>query len=253
MKMTRTRVFKALLVGLASSDVKMFKDKVLLNTINLGESIQGFTFGSYGKEEGVLVANLKNGGIVMKRIDKRANFEGRTDFAGPPSEQEVPLNIPAKSKLYLEQVEREKQNAVQMYKGFLKDLVSVKLRTIKTFSKLENLESNSKTTGISVRMSAYVQGLGPLFSICLEVENTGKDICFDIRVGYSYDPTLFKVMTPNAFFPSLVPGLKYKLVISVQSLTGASENLRIFLITKVSALPVMSAFINVPPCEDLSV
>lgn len=253
LKMTRTRVFKALLVGLENGDVKIYKDKVLLSTVNLGEAIQGFCFGSYGKDEGVLVCNLKNGGLVMKKIDKKANFEGRSDFAGPPSEQEVPLAIPAKSKLYLEQVEREKQNSVQMYKGFLKDLISIKLRTVKAFAKLENLESNSKTTGCSVRMAAYVQGLGPLFSIVLEVENTGKEMCFDIRVGYSYDPTLFKVLTPNAFFPSLVPGLKYKLVISVQSLTGASDNLRVFLITKSSALPVMSAIINVPTCEDVMV
>lgn len=252
LKMTRTRVFKALLVGLANGDVKLFKDKVLLSTINVGESIQGLTFGSYGKDEGVLVVNLKSGGIVMKKIDKKTNFEGRSDFAGPPSEQEVPLNIPAKSKLYLEQVERERENVVQMYKGFLKDLISIKLRTVKTFAKLENLESNSKTTGCNVRMSAYIQGLGPLFSIVLEVENIGTEISFDIRVGYSYDPTLFKVITNNAYFPALVPKLKYKLVISVQSLQGASENLRIFLITKASTLPVISAFINIPPCEDVN-
>lgn len=252
LKMTRTRVFKALLVGLANGDVKMYKDKVLLSTVNFGESIQGLTFGSYGKDEGVLVVNLKSGGIAMKKVDKRANFEGRSDFSGPPSEQEVPLNIPAKSKLYLEQVERERENSVQMYKGFLKDLISIKLRTVKSFSKLENLESNSKTTGCSIRMSAYIQGLGPLFSIILEVENTGKEICYDIRVGYSYDPTLFKVITNNAYFPALVPKLKYKLIISVQSLQGASENLRIFLITKSSALPIISAFISIPPCEDVN-
>lgn len=250
MKLTRTRVFKGLLIALSNGDIKLYKDKVLLNTMNLGESIQGICFGTYGKEEGVLVANVKSGGIIMKKIDKRANFEGRTDFTGPPPEQEIALNIPAKSKLYLEQVDRERENSMQMYKGFLRDLISIKLRTAKAFAKIENTDSNSKSTGCNVRMSAYVQGLGPIFSIVLEVENIGKDICSDIRVGYSYDPSLFKVLTQKLYFPVLVPGLKYKQLISLQSLQGASENVRVFLITNKSVLPVMTAFINIPPCEE---
>jgi Bardet-Biedl syndrome 1 protein len=252
LKLTRTRVFKGLIVALNNGDIRLYKDKVLLNCINIGESIQGMCFGSYGKEEGVLAINLKSGGIIMKKIDKRTNFEGKIEFNGPPHEQEIPLVIPAKSKLYLEQVDRERENAYQMYKGFLKDLVSVKLRTAKTFMKLENTESNSKNTGINVRMSAYVQGLGPSFSIILEVENTGKELCPDIRVGYSYDPSLFKVTTLKSYFPLLVPGLKYRQNLSIQSLQGASENIRVFLITSKSVLPVISAFINIPSCEDIN-
>ena len=252
LKLSRTRVFKGLIVGLSNGDIRLYKDKVLLNNMNVGESIQGFCFGTYGKEEGVLVVNLKSGGIVMKKIDKRTNFEGKIEFLGPPQEQEIPLVIPAKSKLYLEQVDRERENAVQMYKGFLKDLVSIKLRTVKSFIKLENTDSNSKTTGCNIRMSAYIQGLGPSFCIVLEIENMGKDICEDIRVGYSYDPTLFKVTLQKAFFPFLVPSLKYTQHISLQSLQGASENIRVFLITPKSTLPIISAFITIPSCEDTS-
>ena len=250
LKLTRTRVFKGLIIGLANGDVRLYKDKVLLNTINVGESIQGLCFGTYGKEEGVLVVNLKSGGIVMKKIDKRANFEGRSEFLGPPPEQEVPLVIPAKSKLYLEQVEREKEGAVQMYKGFLKDLISTKLRTAKTYVKIENSEGSSKSAGYNIRMAAYVQGLGPAFTVVLELENIGSEMCGDVRVGYSYDPALFKVVTQKAYFAMLVPGLKYKQNISLISLQGASENIRVFLISTKSVLPVMSAFINIPPCEE---
>jgi Bardet-Biedl syndrome 1 protein len=226
LKLTRTRVFKGLLVGLANGDVKLYKDKVLLSTINLGEPIQGLCFGMYGREEGVLVANLQGGGIVMKKIDKRANFEGRSDYAGPPAEQEVPLNIPSKSKLYLEQADRERENSLSMYKGFLRDLISIKLRTVKAYAKIENCDASHKSLGYNLQMTAFVQGLGPSFSIMLEVENVGKDL------------------------PALIPGLKYKQVVELVSLQGASENVRIFLMAAVSALPLMSAFINIPACED---
>lgn len=250
LKLTRTRVFKGLLVGLSNGDIRLYKDKVLLNTINIGDSIQGMCFGNYGKEDGVLVVNLKSGGVVMKKIDKRASFEGHSEFIGPPPEQEVPLTIPAKSKLYLEQVEREKEGAVGMYKNFLKDLVSIKLRTAKTFVKIENSDGISKSSGFDIRMAAYVQGLGPNFSVVLEIENIGNELCGDVRLGYSYDPALFKVTTQKAYFPALVPKLKYRQNISLLSLQGASENIRVFLISHKSVLPIMSAFINIPPCEE---
>ena len=252
LKLSRNRVFKGLIVGLANGDIKLYKDKVLLNTINLGDSIQGLCFGTYGKEEGVLAVNLRSGGIVMKKIDKRTNFEGRSEFLGPPPEQEIPLIIPAKSKLYLEQVDREKESSIQMYRGYLKDSIAIKLRTAKNFVKIENIESSSKSTGCNLRLSAYVQGLGPAFSIFLELENIGNDFCSDIRIGYSYDPTLFKVTSQSAYFPVLIPGLKYRQNISLQSLQGASENIRVFLITTKSVLPVISAFINIPPCDEIN-
>ncbi|CAG9328763.1 unnamed protein product [Blepharisma stoltei] len=249
LKLTRARVFKGLLVALANGEIRLYKDKVLLHSLSIGETILGMAFGSYGREEGSLVLNVKSGGIVVKLIDKKANLEGRNEFIGPPPEQEIPLVIPAKSKLYLEQVDREKESARQMYGGFLRDLTSLRLRTAKAYLQLQYQEPTNQSIESQLSMGAYVQGLGPLFTIILEVQNQGRQSSTDIVVSFSYDPKLFQILTPLTYFPCLVPTLKYRQEIAVRSIEGASENIRVFLQNKVSCLPIISAFITIPGCD----
>lgn len=251
LKLTRARVFKGLLVALNNGEVRLYKDKILLNTFSVGDQILGMTFGTYGRDEGAIVLNVKSGGIIVKVIDKRANLEGRSEFIGPPPEQEIPLVIPAKSKLYLEQVDREKESSKQMYTGFLKDLTALRLRTAKAYLQLQHLEPTNQNSDSNLSMIAFVQGLGPLFTIILEVQNQGKQSCIDILVSFSYDPKLFQILSPITYFPCLVPTLKYKHEIALRSIEGASENIRVFLMNRNSSLPIISAFITIPGCEDI--
>ena len=60
---------------MANGEIKLFKDKVLLSTMNIGDRIQGMCFGIFGQQDGCLVVNIKSGGIVIKSIDSRANLE----------------------------------------------------------------------------------------------------------------------------------------------------------------------------------
>jgi len=249
LKMWKTRVFKGLLVGLLSGEVRLYKDKVLLSRINLEETITGLSFGILGKEEGALVANLKNGGIVVRCLEKAANLEGKSEFIGPPREQEVPLNVPTKSKLYLEQAERERQHSTQMYKGFVKDLTSIRYRAALEYFKAKQSEPQNSSQG-ELRLDAYVQGLGPLFTIVLEVQNLAKETLTDVRVGLCYETQLYEVLTESLAFPCLVPELKYKKEIHIKSISGVSDNFRVCLFNKHSSLPIVSALFVVPACEE---
>ena len=46
-----------------------------------------------------------------------------------PAEQDVPLNIPKKTRLYVEQMDRERQSAVHMHRTFQRDLCRLRLKT----------------------------------------------------------------------------------------------------------------------------
>ncbi len=57
---------------------------------------------------------------------------------GPPPEQDIPLNVPKKTKLFVELTQRERDQAVEMHKQFQKDLCRMRLRTAQTYISMLN-------------------------------------------------------------------------------------------------------------------
>ena len=52
------------------------------------------------------------GGLFVKILKRSAKFEERDLAAGPPAAQNVKLNVPKKTKLFVDQTLRERENAV---------------------------------------------------------------------------------------------------------------------------------------------
>jgi Bardet-Biedl syndrome 1 protein len=46
--------------------------------------------------------------------------------AGPPPEQDVPLALPKKTKLYIEQTQRERDHTVHMHRTFQAELTKMR-------------------------------------------------------------------------------------------------------------------------------
>jgi Bardet-Biedl syndrome 1 protein len=248
MSLTKTRYFKGLLVGLNNGEVRLYKDKQLLHSFSVNENIQGMCFGTFARDEGALVINLRGGGIILKLLDKRVNLDGRSAQSGPPPEQEVPLKIPRKTRLYVEQMDREKEYSRAMYTSYLKDLCSLRLRVAQSYQRLQQIEPATHSTG-QLKLNAFVQGLGPLFTIILEVSCAGNTGVSDVSVCFAYNPKLFRILTVLPYLPLIVPSLKYKQEISVLSLEEAGDSIRIYLGCKDSTLPLISAQIQMPSCE----
>ena len=51
-------------------------------------------------------------------LSRNSNFNKAGIDGGPPPEQDIPLNIPKKTKLYVEQTQREKEQCVDMHRIF---------------------------------------------------------------------------------------------------------------------------------------
>ena len=51
----------------------------------------------------------------------------KIQFLGVPPEQNIKIDIPTKTQLYLDQAERENQHAVEMYRIFQRDLLRLQL------------------------------------------------------------------------------------------------------------------------------
>lgn len=55
---------------------------------------------------------LVAGSLFFKILKRTAKFEERDLSAGPPAAQNVKLNVPKKTKLFVDQTLRERENAV---------------------------------------------------------------------------------------------------------------------------------------------
>ena len=72
--------------------------------------VVGMTFGQFGREEGVLLMVTQGGALIIKILKRSVNFEVKDITPGPPAAQLDKLNIPKRTKVYVEQMAREKAN-----------------------------------------------------------------------------------------------------------------------------------------------
>jgi len=59
-------------------------------------------YGVFGREEGCLILNYKSGGLSAKILQRQANLNTSSSKPGAPPEQDIPLNVPKKTKLFVE-------------------------------------------------------------------------------------------------------------------------------------------------------
>ena len=85
--------------------------------IDLDEVATAIKFGRFGREEGALVLATRTGGLQVKLFRRTAKFEEKSNMPGPPAAQAQKLNIPKKTKVFVDQTmrERERDDAKRMH------------------------------------------------------------------------------------------------------------------------------------------
>jgi Bardet-Biedl syndrome 1 protein len=77
-----------------------------------GERVRAMRFGRFSREDNALALAMRSGAVVVKMLQRSANVgdeAGGAAVGGPPPEQDVPLPLPQKTQLYVDQTEREKE------------------------------------------------------------------------------------------------------------------------------------------------
>ncbi len=94
-------------------------------------------------------------------------------------------------------------------------------------------------------------GLGPNFKIVLNIQNTGKKSVTDLPVTYSWNEALYKISKPTMIIPLLIPGLMYQFFLDVLCLdtNGGADSIHIFVLSKASCVPIITAVVNMPVSE----
>ncbi|KAM4623579.1 BBSome complex member BBS1 isoform 2-T2 [Polymixia lowei] len=252
-----TRGFQAVLVGLANCEVHLYRDKNLLSIVKTPDVVTSICFGRYGREDGTMIMTTKGGGLIVKILKRTAVFDDRDNAPGPPLAQSIRLNVPKKTKLYVDQTMRERENAVAMHRAFQMDLSRLRLAAAKAYVKAleSSLTPMSASLTEPLKMNAVVQGLGPSFKLTLNVQNTAA--CrpvMNLTISFLYDENLYSMRNPYFKIPLLVPGLIYPIDTFVECTSdkGISDIIKVFVLHDGRSAPLLTAHINMPVSEGLA-
>lgn len=251
------RGFQAVLVGVANCEVHVYRDQSLLSVIRTPDAVASIVFGRYGREDGTLVMTTRGGGLMVKILKRTAAFDERDGTPGPPPAQSVRLNVPKKTKLYVDQTLRERESGAAMHRAFQMDLSRTRLAAAKAYVKAldASLAPVACGAGEALKMNAVVQGLGPSFKLTLNIQNTAAARpALDLMVGFLYDQRLYRVRTPLLRVPLLVPGLVYPLQTFVECASdkGVSDVIKVLVLRRGRSSPLLTAHINMPVSEGLA-
>lgn len=256
MELQKIKSTKVTLVALANGEVRVYNGRHLVHSIPappVKDVVTGMRFGSYGREAATLIMAHKSGAIVIKMLQRNADLDAMSGPIGPPPEQDIPLEIPKKTKLYVEQMEREREQAIDMHRMFQRDLCKLRLHTARTFVKLMyGGEAPLSSAGeAALKVDAKVQGLGPVFRVVLTLKNMGEEPEEGLAFTIIYNTEIYKLSASAGMVPLLLPGVPYEAEVTAECIdpTGAADALRITVCELDSVLPVMTAIVNMPPCE----
>ncbi|XP_029953864.1 Bardet-Biedl syndrome 1 protein homolog [Salarias fasciatus] len=253
-----TRGFQAVLLGLANCEVQLYRDKNLLSTIKTPDVVTSICFGRYGREDGTLIMTTRAGGLIVKILKRTAVFDDRDGAPGPPQAQSIRLNVPKKTKLYVDQTLRVSgESGAAMHRAFQMDLSRLRLAAAKAYVKAleSSLTPVSSSLSEPLKMNAVVQGLGPTFKLTLNVQNTAA--CrpvMNLAVSFLYDESLYRVKNPFLRIPLLVPGLIYPIQTFVECTSdkGIADIIKVFVLHEGRSSPLLTAHINMPVSEGLT-
>jgi Bardet-Biedl syndrome 1 protein len=255
-----------LLVALDSGAVRLYNGKSLLHTLELGAPPLSLRFGRFGREDSALTVVLRGGALSIKILDRRANLGVSTAAAGPPAEQDIPLPVPKKTRLYVEQTQREREQAGDMHRAFQKDLCRLRLRTARAYvdvitggegsSSSSSSGSGSSSSGgscganASLRLHAECQGLGPHFKLRVSLLNGGARALVGCRVAFAYPAELYRLEHTLLQAPVLLPSVLAHVVAEVECVdpAGIAGAVRVMVLTAGGSVAA-SAVLQMPASE----
>ncbi|CAN0380487.1 unnamed protein product [Pylaiella littoralis] len=254
-----TRSTMCLLVALVNGDIRLYgADKNLLHTLKTMEPIAALRFGPYAREDGALAVISTSGKLTIYMLNRKAVLEKPKASGGAstgrPPEQDIPLKIPKKTKLYVEQTKREKLQAGEIHRAFQKDLCRLRLTAARAYvgTITDGRQGVSAVGGAAaLRLHAQCQGLGPNFKIKLELQNQGERALTNLPVAFSYDRKIYAMDRGQFTVPTLLPGVASRHEVSITSIDqgGAAGSVRILVLSPSGPKPLVSAVVSMPLSE----
>ncbi|XP_013182045.1 PREDICTED: Bardet-Biedl syndrome 1 protein [Papilio xuthus] len=220
-------------VALASGHLHLYDGKSRRDTMFIKDVVSVMKFGQLGQEENVFVIITTNGNLMLKILKRTADFNAdaaSADVTPDPLSSEKPWLIPKRSKLFLEQSARERENAIAMHETFQHELNRLRLLAGKTLLEVHVKSDNSIAVGAlePIRLTAEVEGLGPVFRVTLIIENRSSTRAA-AGLALLFHTNTYKVYRPYLKVPLLAPNSQLRLPTKVEEIFDENINPEIFL------------------------
>ncbi len=224
----------------------------------------GMRFGRFGREENALVTVAANGGVATRIMPRRADLTSGGSVATAAAAAAVPLAVPKKTKLYVEQTAREREFGRDMHVAFQKDLCRLRLNTAR--ARVASMRDGGGrgaprggVGGVSVRLDASVRGLGPNFKVVVSAVNVGATPLLNASLLFVTEPRdAYETDGPGQkTFAALLPGVRRTCEVGVTcadagAASGAANGVvRVYVCDPRHATPVVSAVVRMPVPEFL--
>ena len=242
------------IVALRTGEIRLYNEKHLVGKVDIEEVPMSLSFGRYGREDNTLIASGESGTVHIYVLARLAKLHLQAEGAGPPPEQDIPLPVPKKTRLYVEQTQREREQCIDMHRVFQRDLCKLRLNTARAYAKIlsDGHGPVSTTASANIRVQCSVMGLGPLFKLKLSVQNTGSSVVTQVPLVTSGDAKLYDVQPVQMTLPALVPLLTYTYEVTVQAMdpTQPPGVITVYVLSgKESSLPLLCLQVNMPQSD----
>ncbi|CAH8651370.1 unnamed protein product [Heterobilharzia americana] len=215
-------------------------------------------FGKYDRESNTLILISQGGHMFILIVKRSAAFIPINVISDRTLNKLDQLNIPKKSKLFMDLITREQLNASQMYRQFMHDLSFIKRSVATTF--LNVLESHSTPIPLSgvgeqIKLDVQVQGLGPEYTLICEIfqmKSSTISIANGLSILILFNPSIFRVNPVLIPLATIIPSLKYRYTSRVSLIrdTFKEEEIKVLVVSSQNSSSVVST-VKIPISEPL--
>ncbi|UXI22696.1 lysine-specific demethylase 8 [Sarcoptes scabiei] len=240
-----------LAVALTNKTIRFYNDRKCVDVLSINDIVVAMKFGRYGREDNTLVMITKNGSLIVKILKRKATFQELKEekFLNPTK-----LIIPKKTKLFVDQTMREREQFLTIHKTFEQELLRLKLNTYKTYAKAfkSSLNPISFRNLDYLKLSAKVIGLGPVFQIQMELQNNNVDNYLrNLLMIFDYDRRIYQTKMNTIEIGCLVPNLIYKFQNHFKCISelNVADTVKIYISHEKEESPLLTVIINMPQSE----
>ncbi|KAI9340552.1 ciliary BBSome complex subunit 1-domain-containing protein [Obelidium mucronatum] len=183
---------------------------------NRENPIYALRFGKFGRDGGSLVMIGSQGELDIRILRRHCDLntapevnqsQNRHSFDGSntPEPVEQPLPIARKTRLYLETIKNERENAKAIYENLQHDLMRLRLLAAKTSFSLNQNNANPVSQKTMLKVDCHIKGMGPTWRIYVTVTNTGDGDSPPTLLMITADPELYRIEYGGIEIPPLSP------------------------------------------------
>ena len=244
-----------IIITLANNDFLCFREKQLIYKCKTNDKVFGIKVGTFGNIPNCVIMLGYSGAMMIKKFNNDVNLSNKK-YIEPSSNDEANkgnLNVPKKTQLYLNLMEREKENFTEMQNIFQNDLLRIRYKAMDTYVKMLKIGNapQNYSSSTTMKISASLEGLGPNFKLNLILDNVGNEPLYNCLLTLDYNRNIYIFDKENIQLSLIMPNIpiKYSLNFKNISETGASGIIKIIVVDKLKTSPLIQTTMKVPISE----